>query len=488
MRKVALIGHFGILAFASVSLVITLASCAVVPSAYRESELISIEGWEKLFALHYDYVVAEMDGLYREYEPVEITLSEPGGQPLYWQQHIRVVRLESDNHGVLVPHQTLGMVSAVAEAGGKAKAPAPAESVNLIFLARCPANSEVTYRLFWALPKNAETTGIDLPAAKLRNGLDVSGKMPALVVDNEYYTIQLDEKSGAIKTSLRADQGRDKKINFFQKVPIHFGTDIWSPPQSWDHDYDWQVPPNQKCEGGPIAFRYHRWGPLRKYPDVISSITYTFYAHVPYVHVSSTMEFTADRSARVVRMGEIVVTNTKTPEPDKQQAEEELTDVFSHFAWPNEDGSVFTREINAHRDAEGSANIESIARGALGILDRDVPWVAGYNAQKGYGIASLRKSQFAGNRLGGPIPYSAPCTYIANYGWGFAYWSRPMIYPMGMKGTALDQNMAIAAGTIYAIEEALLIFEPDASFSAVRNAHRQFTKPLRLQFKGAGPW
>ena len=51
-----------------------------------------------------------------------------------------------------------------------------------------------------------------------------------------------------------------------------------------------------------------------------------------------------------------------------------------------------------------------------------------------------------------------------------------------------DKGELIAAGTIFATEEALLIFKPDADLRCIRDAHRRFTRPLRLQFKGTGPW
>jgi hypothetical protein len=269
----------------------------------------------------------------------------------------------------------------------------------------------------------------------------------------------------------------------FPAVPIHFAVDVWSPPQGWDHDYDWSAPPNQRLIRGPIATRYHRWGPLHHYHDVIASIAYTFYSHVPYITVSATLQFTADRSVRAVRMGEIVVNHTNKPGPTQKGR-----DVFSHYAWPDDDGHLVAREINAHRDAAGMTNMEGNAPGALGVLDRDLPWVAGYNAKLGYGLASLRKSHFVGNRLGGPVPHTAPCTYVANYGWGFAYWSRPMVYPLGPKRTPLDRNMAVAAGTFFAAEDALLVFVPDESLRSVSEGRRRFTKPLRHCFKGTGPW
>jgi len=478
---------------------------AVAVGAAAQSEPTDVAGWESRFAHHYDYVLAETAGLDRQHEPVEVTLTMPGDAPEEWQDHIRVVRLIDDRQGVLTPHEVLGAVTAVAQGEPDAGVPHPAASVNVVFLARCPADGEVTYRLFWGMPEAGAPGGEALPTATVDHGLAIDGELPGLTIANEFYTAKLDAKSGAIRTTRRANPGQDSEM-FYKTVPIHFGTDVWSPGQSWDHDYDWAVPPNQKFGGGATALRYHRWGPMQTYKDVVVSITYTFYAHVPYVQVSSTMTFTEDRSAHAVRMGEIVVSHSHAPGPsvrprtagesvrprtageDERDADGKSPEIFSHYAWPGDDETVVIREINAHRDADGRANLEGVAPGALGILGRDVPWVAGYNAQKGYGMASLRKAQFAGNQLGGPVPHAAPCTYVANYGWGFTYWSRPMVYPLGAKGTALDQNTAIAAGTVFAIEEALLIFEPDPSLRQVRETHRQFTKPLRLQFKGTGPW
>jgi hypothetical protein len=63
-----------------------------------------------------------------------------------------------------------------------------------------------------------------------------------------------------------------------------------------------------------------------------------------------------------------------------------------------------------------------------------------------------------------------------------------MVYPLGEKGTPLDQNSAIAAGTIFATEEGLLFFKPDDGLRGVSRAHRRFAEPLRLRFKGTGPW
>ncbi len=462
-----------------------LAVGSMLLGAAGAAETIDVADLDQAFAYHYDYVLTETAGLERSFEPVEVTLTTPGDPPPEWQDHIRVLRVVGENRGVFVPHEVLGTVSAVVGEEGDSSAPAPTSSINVVFLAQCPAHGEVTYRLFWGLPREGAAANVSLPVVDADSKLEIEGELPGLQIRNEFYTIQLDPKSGAIQTALAAGQSEDSTM-FYKGVPIHFGTDAWSPGKGWDHDYDWVQPPNQKQEGGPLALRYHRWGPLQNYRDVVVSITYTFYAHVPYVHVSSTMEFTADRSVRAVRIGEIVVSHSKKPGAADDAGKS--PDLFTHYAWPELDGATATCDIDANRDQEGRANLEGVVPGALAILDRDVPWVAGYHAGNGFGLASLRNGQFAGNRKGRPTPHSAPCTYVANYGWGFTYWSRPMVYPLGEKATPLDINTAVAAGTLFATDEALLFFKPDDGLTEVREAHTRFTQPLRFRFKGTGPW
>lgn len=459
--------------------------CVAVHS-FAESASVDVNDWPKQFAFHYDYVLTDTAGLARKQEPVEITLSAPGAGQTDWERRIRVVRIESGSRGVVVPHQVLDKVGAGPTSVEHGEPPAPAQSVNVVFFADCPAKDSVTYRLFWGALKDAATID-DLPEANDSQPLRVNGEAPGLTIENEHYHVELSPKSGAIFTARIAGRPESENL-FYRSTPIHFGVDVWSPPQSWDHDYDWKSPPNESLQSGPLAVRYRRWGPLARYRDVTVSITYTFYAHTPYVHVSSTMQFAADRSVRAVRMGEIVIAHSHKAGANEKDADGKSPDLLSHYAWPNAAGALHIVEVNAHRSEDGSANLPGLVPGALGILDRDVPWVAGYNSAKKYGIATLRKTQFAGNTLGGAVPQSAPCTYVSNYGWGFTYWSRPMVYPLGSKAAPEDQNTALAAGTFFGTEEALLFFVPDDELRTVREVYDRVAHPLQHAFAGAGPW
>lgn len=462
------------------------AQTTMILTAHAEPTLIALDGWSGRFAHEYDYVLRETKGLARDQEPVELTLTTNNSDTASWREHIRVVRLTEAGQGTLTPHQIIGEVTAGGVEQRDGNTPHTAASINIVFLADCAASQTVTYRLFWGYPDGAaETT--DLPSATLEGGLQVSGEAPGLTISNEYYRMTLDPKSGAIQRILPSNQDESSEL-FYRNIPIHFGVDIWSPPQSWDHDYDWPVPPNQKVEGGPLALRYHRWGSMHNYTDVEVSITYTFYAHNPHVHVSSTMRLTQDRSAHAIRMGEVVVSHSKRPPENPDPTKEESPEIFTHYAWPLSDGGTQVRRINEYRNELGQATVEGHVPGGLGVLDRDQWWIAAYNQDKGFGLATLRKNQFAGNYLGGVTPQATPCTYLGQYGWGFVYWSRPMVYPLGTSGSPLDLNTAVSAGTIFGTEEALLLFKPTDDLGQVAGAHARFVTPLRFEFKGTGPW
>ena len=433
----------------------------------------STDGWDSLFTYQYDYVLKETSGLARTAEPVVITLSAKPGEIKNWTDEIRIVRSESAQPPELIPFQVYGKETADKP---------PTESVNIIFIAKALPYQKITYRLFWG-----KCSDKVLPSAQQPADLKLTGSQPGLIIDNTYYHIELSGKSGAIQSARRAGQGNEGLISFYQGEPIHFGADVWSPPAGWDHDYDWQTPPNQKLVHGPIMIKYHRWGPLQSYKDVMVHLTYTFFSNVPYVVVSTMMEFTKNRSARAVRMGEVVVTYLPSKEHPSYSKIDTSDIVFTHYAWPEGD-RIVTRDIAANSNSDNVAQIEGFARGGLAVLDRDIPWVAGYNALKKFGMASLRKTHFIGNKYGNPLPYTAACTYLGQYGWGFSYWSRPVVYPFGKRNSALDHNTVVSKGTIFASEEALLIFESSDLNKNIRDAYIKYTQPLKLQFKGTGPW
>ncbi len=435
------------------------------------------DDWSKHFQYQYDYTLQEDAGLDREAEPVHVTLSAKEGEVEDWQKEVRVLRLEGDGEYEIIPFQAYGGVKAVVP---QEEEPTTI-STNIVFIATCDAKKNATYRLLWD-----NTDSATLPEAYPKRGLLLRGEAPGLYVENEFYRMQLSGKCGAIETAYRAGQGADCEMSIFQKIPTHFVADVWSPPQRWDHDYDWDTPPHQEVIIGPLMVEYHRWGPMSLYKDVEAHLTYTFYAGVPYVQVRSLMQFNENRSARAVRLGEIVTTHLETKKHQGNRAEP-LIPTFTHYAWPEHD-KVITREINAHLNDDNEVEIEGYAKGAIAILDRDVPWVAGYHKSKEFGIASLRKSHFVMNKEGGPIPFTVPCTYVAQYGWGFSYWSRPEVYPFGEPNTILDRNAVVAKGTVFCNEEALFVFEPSSRLHEVRDAHQRFNNPLKLKFKGTGPW
>ncbi|HOE10058.1 MAG TPA: hypothetical protein PLQ35_06465 [bacterium] len=442
-----------------------------------EPACIGVSDWQSHFQYQYDYTVKETSGLDRDAEPVTVTLSAKAREVSDWQKEVRVLRVCPCGKEQPVPFQVYGVVAAQKPLTEDIRS----ESANVVFLASCPANETVTYRLLWCKKDSAE-----LPTAALERPVEVYGAAPGINVKNRYYSIMLSPKCGAMISARRMAQSPDKIIDFYQNIPIHFVADIWSPPERWDHDYDWDTPPHQELIQGPLMVKYTRWGPMSLYKDVMVYLTYTFYADVPYVEVTSMMEFTENRAARAVRMGEIVTTHLETPDREAKR-KQPLVPVFTHYAWP-EGESMAVCDIAAHLNENHEAEMPGLEKGALAILDRDVPWVAAYHAGNEYGMASLRKSHFTMNKLGGPVPYTVPCTYLGQYGWGFTYWSRPEVYPFGARQTPLDRNTVVATGTVFGNEEALLLFDPQDDLNEVKEYYTRFLNPLKLQFKGTGPW
>ena len=457
-----------ITSFRTCSFLVLLWTLPILAQPDRQSTI-----WDSRFNYQYDYVLHEDAGLERTAEPVEITLSAETGEVRDWRNEILVVRLDPPAEPELIPLQILGHLTA---------ATSSSESVNIVFLAACPANQKATYRLLWD-KKDAHP----LPAADGPMDLKVEGKPPGMTIQNAHYRVVLAAESGAILNARLARHGSDKAMDFYQKLPIHFGADVWSPPAKWDHDYDWNPPPQQRFDEGPLQVQYHRWGPLKRYRDVNVYLTYTFYAQVPYIKVVSMMEFTENRSARAVRLGEVVVTHAISPDHSRASEISSADHDFTHFAWA-EDSEVKRVDIGSKLNADGMAQVEGLAPGSLAVLDRDVPWVAGYHDEKGYGLASLRRAHFTGSKFGNPLPVTASSTILAQYGWGFTYWSRPEVFPFGMLHTKLDQNVIVSKGTTFSSEEALLIFEPTHQLESVSRAYQQFSHPLKLEYRGSGPW
>lgn len=429
------------------------------------------------FRYRYDYTVQETEGLRRAAEPIEVTLSAKDGEIGNWQEEVRVLRVEASGSVEPIPFQAHGRLIAKQPDAETPKT----ESANIVFIASCPANGTVTYSLLWG--RFGEEP---LPSAPKTHEFNVEGDIPGLRIENRHYAVELSPKNGAILNARRGGKSTPKQIDFFQKIPIHFVADVWSPPQRWDHDYDWNIPPNQEFVHGPVFAKYHRWGPMSLYNDVIAHLTYTFYADVPYIAVSAMLEFTENRSVHAVRLGEIVTTHLESKERESKR-EEKLVPVFTHYAWPRDEG-VAVREIEPVLDEERVAQVDGYEPGALAILQRDIPWVAAYHRDGGYGIAALRKSRLVMNKYGGPLPHTVPCVYLGQYGWGFSYWSKPEVYPFGARQTPLDRNTVVSRGTLFAGEEALFIFKPSSELKEIRETSRRYLNPLRLKFKGTGPW
>jgi hypothetical protein len=144
--------------------------------------------------------------------------------------------------------------------------------------------------------------------------LKVAGEGFGMVVENEHYRVKLHPLSGAIDEVL-LKQGVDVIFDHHLETngAIHWNPGVYAPPRAWIHASDWDLPAGYSTQGGPVFFMTKRWGPLPYYPEVELSITYIFYAHNPYIVVTSTLDVQKDIDVVALRNGEIVLNHNVVP-------------------------------------------------------------------------------------------------------------------------------------------------------------------------------
>ena len=117
------------------------------------------------------------------------------------------------------------------------------------------------------------------------------------------------------------------------------GTGHWNPDTlgdngRWGHAFSWDPPERTHVSAdGPILYRITRSGRMPGWnPEVELSVTYSFWADVPYVRMASSMRVTDDYGSLALRNGEMVFD----------------AELFDAFAWKEKGGQI--RKIRAlHR-------------------------------------------------------------------------------------------------------------------------------------------
>ena len=167
----------------------------------------------------------------------------------------------------------------------------------LFFLADLGPQEQKTYLVFYGNPDSS-------PPAYATD-LQVSGEEYALDIENTYYRVELARSMGHLK-SLFFKPGGPALVGHGPPMTGAHGTEgtiHWNP--DWSDEYtgryrvtNWTRPPHYEVIRGPVCVRLRRWGHpiLALGPEVgrphkvMATVTYTFYAEVPYILMESRLE------------------------------------------------------------------------------------------------------------------------------------------------------------------------------------------------------
>ena len=108
------------------------------------------------------------------------------------------------------------------------------------------------------------------------------------------------------------------------------------------------------------------------------------------------------------------------------------------------------------------------------------------------GVAGVVLNMHAGSRGPHPPVLSTDVTMLADYGWGFRYWSRVLVFPWG--DLQPDRPTVLNKDTFYTSRVAYTLFPlaegdtPAKRLDALDRIDRRLRRPLRVDHLGAGPW
>jgi hypothetical protein len=287
-------------------------------------------------------------------------------------------------------------------------------------------------------------------------------------VRNAHYAVTLCPQSGQL-ASLQPLRAPDSVFCYTpgkgERRMLHYNPDLWVPGRIWTHASDWNPPPYSTLSAGPLVLRTRRWGALPWLHGVRCCVEYTFYAWTPWIRTRTVLEVDAVLTTNAIRNEEIVLNQ----------------DQVDRVAWKETDGSIHDQAI---------APDPVLPAGVVVIIRNEAPWIVFYRADTGAGIAGIRLAQQATTRGEGERAYWNTGTLVADYGWGFRYWSRSLIYGTGDFWP--DREYVIEPGLLYTDECAYMpvIVGRDSGegFSELEAAETRLRRPIERIWSGSGPY
>jgi len=388
--------------------------------------------WNPAWKNYLSLLVSEENGIERTALPVHTTVGILSSY-LRSADEIRVVKAERKGADVAyaeIPRQVYDIrkwedkkLLAAAEKEEKTGRPIvryhPTTSLSLAFLVDLEPRERATYLVFYnnpAAPKPAAT-----------GGLAVSGKGIGKTIENKYYKAVLHPKSGVLYELTEKATRIKLEHKLETNGSIHWNPCVYSPPHAWVHTSDWENPPFVETSG-PLFYSIRIAAPLPFYKDVLSSVTYYFYAGTPHIRVETSIDILDDLYVQALRNGEVVF-NKKT---------------FDKAAYKAGDGRAAVIDLTDTR----------MHPDHVITLRPDTPWVTFYSETKGVAFANLFLDLAMMNREGGEASAQQPFIYIQHGPW--YYLARGLVYSFGTNNQT--RMLPVRRGSYYYERNAFLPF------------------------------
>jgi hypothetical protein len=416
-------------------------------------------GW----ARHGVYRFRETAGLERTREPVELMLSAYQSECGSWARELRVAVADPAT-GSLKPVPFQVMREATSEHTASKRQETCTTAWVTVFV-DAEAGAEVLLVAAWGQPQ-AVAADMDGYEPDLRTETDTGGW---LSVSNSHFVAGLCPRSGQLG-SLRGQRDPDHEFCYTpggdrERRFLHYNPDLWVPDQIWSHTCDWDPPPSATRSEGPLVTRTRRWGDLPGVDSVYCCVEYTFYAWSPWIRTRTVLEVNSTLTTNAIRNEEIVMN----------------ADQADCCAWRETDGCITDQPIKPD---------PALPSGVAAIIRNEAPWIAFYDQASGAGVAGIRIGEQATTRGSAERAYWNTGTLVADYGWGFRYWSRSLIYGTGDFWP--DREFVVEPGLLYTDECAYMPVHVDAEgeqrFAAIDAAEARLRQPLERVWSGSGPY
>jgi hypothetical protein len=399
--------------------------------------------WNSSWKYYAGIVLTEAAGIARKKEPVHVTFGLYSDRVSDPEKEMRIVSVDPDTGAAReIPSQVYTKSRYDTEEISERYQ--PTTIFEAAFFADVPAHESRVYLAFYGNP--------DARKPEYKCGLQITGNGLGLTLENEFYTVRLGKKSGAID-EISMKMGVD--YSFYHHLEtngaLHWNPGVYAPPRPWLHASDWDPPELYSSITGSLFATTSRSGSFAQYPEINIGINYTFYDQVPWILITSTIEVLRDIDLKALRNGEIVL--------DRKLVEE--------FAWCEPDGtkgSMFITDGPRHpRQAK--------------VLAHDTPWACFFKRDQRAGLAVLTVD-LAHFHRDGRIPRLFQPYYYLHWG-PWVYYARPLVYTF--LSAAPGRQLNVPAGNFYYEKMAYIpvrIDEDKKMYDYLDKVHAQISHPL----------